>query len=71
MIFLGIVELNIQPYDEDSGVGELRYVQVCNISFFQSIECVCVCVCFGGGGAFGGKKSPLSTSNPLPNWHYQ
>jgi len=24
----GISELNIQPYDEDAGTGELRYVQV-------------------------------------------
>lgn len=25
---LGITELNIEPYDEDAGTGDLRYVQV-------------------------------------------
>lgn len=25
---LGIAELHVQPYDEDEGVGDLRYVQV-------------------------------------------
>ena len=25
---VGISELNIQPFDEDAGTGELRYVQV-------------------------------------------
>lgn len=26
--FLGITELEVEPYDEDLGTGELRYVQV-------------------------------------------
>lgn len=26
--FLGITELNVEPYDEDQGTGDLRYVQV-------------------------------------------
>lgn len=25
---LGVKELNIEPYDEDQGTGDLRYVQV-------------------------------------------
>lgn len=29
---LGIAELHVQPYDEDEGVGDLRYVQV-NVYF--------------------------------------
>lgn len=24
----GIIELNVEPYDEDQGTGDLRYVQV-------------------------------------------
>lgn len=28
LFFLGIAEVNIEPYDEDQGTGELRYVQV-------------------------------------------
>lgn len=30
MIVLGVTKLNIEPYDEDEGTGELRYVQVLN-----------------------------------------
>lgn len=26
----GIIELNVEPYDEDQGTGDLRYVQVSN-----------------------------------------
>lgn len=31
---LGISQLNIQPFDEDAGTGELRYVQVIVSVFF-------------------------------------
>lgn len=31
MFLLGIVKLDVQPYDEDEGTGELRYVQVGSI----------------------------------------
>lgn len=27
-IFSGIIDLKLEPYDEDQGTGELRYVQV-------------------------------------------
>lgn len=27
-LLLGIQELNVDPYDEDEGTGDLRYVQV-------------------------------------------
>jgi hypothetical protein len=34
---LGISELNIQPFDEDAGTGELRYVQVI-VSFLKTMH---------------------------------
>ncbi|KAJ3678281.1 hypothetical protein LUZ60_002084 [Juncus effusus] len=33
----GISELNIQPYDEDSGIGELRYVQMSVTTYNTSL----------------------------------
>lgn len=34
-IFSGIAQLKVEPYDEDQGTGELRYVQVINVVEFQ------------------------------------
>lgn len=31
---LGISKLKVEPYNEDLGTGELRYVQVCFASYF-------------------------------------
>ena len=31
IIFSGITDLKVEPYDEDKGTGELRYVQVINV----------------------------------------
>ncbi|GAB2246317.1 hypothetical protein Droror1_Dr00001810 [Drosera rotundifolia] len=33
----GIVELNVEPYDEDAGMGELRYVQMAVTTYNTSI----------------------------------
>ena len=34
-IFSGITHLKVEPYDEDQGTGELRYVQVINVVEFK------------------------------------
>ncbi|XP_028085442.1 uncharacterized protein LOC114286477 isoform X2 [Camellia sinensis] len=36
-IFLGIAELNVEPYDEDQGTGELRYVQMAVTTYNTSL----------------------------------
>lgn len=36
LYFSGITELGVEPYDEDQGTGELRYVQVVMLLNFLS-----------------------------------